>query len=779
MPRLKSLKPKHLKPLLAIFLALFLLPPAHGAVRHGLTVTLDPASHHLAVEDRISLPHAENTSFNNRPRPMEPHEDKLPCAALDDSTSDEFPTGARTLTFTLHANLPVTLEGPPDARLEVLEKAPDSNPAQNVPLRHYRVTLGGDQRALTLRYAGEIHHPVTQFGDEYARGFRETPGLIAQEGVFLAGSSHWYPLFQGHRFVTFELETHLPPGWESVSQGKQIRREASVSGNTVGWAESAPQEEVYLIAAPFHVYAQSAGPVPAYVYLREPDEALARRYLDATGHYIGIYRRLIGPYPYAKFALVENFWETGYGMPSFTLLGSKVIRLPFILHSSYPHEILHNWWGNGVYVDYERGNWAEGLTAYLADHRIKEKRGQGVGHRRRILQHYTDFVDANEDFPLTEFRARHGQVTEAVGYGKAQMLFHMLRRKMGEAAFEQALGRLFARFKFKSADYGALASVFGQAAGTDLSAFFAQWVERTGAPQLAVSFVSTEPLDDGFRLRAQIHQIQLGEAYVLDIPLSISLAGDGKPLETTLAMSGKHLEVRLDLPKRPVLLAVDPGFDLFRRLHRQEIPPALSQAFGVDKALMVVPDGGEDDGALEGYRSLAGTWARARENDARGNDVRVAVESETDALPADRAVWLFGWRNRFLPVMARALARYDVALDTHGVVIDGKTFTRSRHAVVMAARHPDNPHQALIWVGAEDPDALPGLARKLPHYRSYSFLAFTGHGPHNVLKGQWPVDRSPMRMAIPSPFRQRARLRKAATPVRPLPNGRRRSMKGA
>jgi hypothetical protein len=54
-------------------------------------------------------------------------------------------------------------------------------------------------------------------------------------------------------------------------------------------------------------------------------------------------------------------------MPSFTLLGSRVIRLPFILYSSYPHEILHNWWGNSVYVDYARGNWSEGLTSYLAE----------------------------------------------------------------------------------------------------------------------------------------------------------------------------------------------------------------------------------------------------------------------------------------------------------------------------------------------------------------------------------------------------------------------------
>ena len=105
-----------------------------------------------------------------------------------------------------------------------------------------------------------------------------------------------------------------------------------------------------------------------------------------------MYRGLIGPYPYTKFAMVENFWETGYGMPSFTLLGPSVLRFPFILTSSYPHEILHNWWGNSVFVDYASGNWCEGLTAYLADHLIQEQRGTGATYRRNTLQKYRDYV---------------------------------------------------------------------------------------------------------------------------------------------------------------------------------------------------------------------------------------------------------------------------------------------------------------------------------------------------------------------------------------------------
>jgi hypothetical protein len=41
-------------------------------------------------------------------------------------------------------------------------------------------------------------------------------------------------------------------------------------------------------------------------------------------------------------------------------------------------------------------------------------------------------------------------------------------------------------------------------------------------------------------------------------------------------------------------------------------------------------------------------------------------------------------------------------------------------------------------VAAATPAAIPGLARKLPHYGKYGYLTFTGDGPDNRLKGQWP-----------------------------------------
>lgn len=80
-------------------------------------------------------------------------------------------------------------------------------------------------------------------------------------------------------------------------------------------------------------------------------------------------------------AVVASPLPTGFGMPTLTYLGADVLRLPFIRKTSLGHEILHNWWGNGVYVDYTRGNWSEGLTTLMADYAYKEDESAAAASR--------------------------------------------------------------------------------------------------------------------------------------------------------------------------------------------------------------------------------------------------------------------------------------------------------------------------------------------------------------------------------------------------------------
>jgi hypothetical protein len=305
--------------------------------------------------------------------------------------------------------------------------------------------------AFTFKIGGTINYPIKQLGEEYARGFSQTPGIIDEKGVYLAGSSYWVPWFN-NEWISFELTATVPQPWNVVSQGKRTLNEIKNGNHIIRW-DSLNQWKKYISSRQFTEYSKAAGATDVMAFLRTPDETLANKYLEATAQYLEMYRKLVGPYPFTKFALVENFWETGYGMPSFTLLGEQIIRFPFILNSSYPHELLHNYWGNSAYVDFKTGNWCEGLTSYMADHLISEQRGQGDEYRRTTLQKYTDYVKSSNDFPLKEFGSRYNASSEAIGYGKSMMMWNMLREIVGDDQFIKGFQKFYRDNKYKATSF--------------------------------------------------------------------------------------------------------------------------------------------------------------------------------------------------------------------------------------------------------------------------------------------------------------------------------------
>jgi hypothetical protein len=677
---------------------------AQPLLRHDLQVVLQPPAHQLQVTDTITLP----------------------------------PSNGESWDFLLHAGLqPRSLT--PDVQLVRRELPP---PAAAVPLEQYRVSLPAGTRTFTVQYAGTISHPLQQSGAEYTRSFRDTPGTITADGVYLGAATYWYPRTDD-AFVTFAVEVQSPPGWEAISQGHRTRREHRPTTTLVRWEAAQPQEQIFLVAGPLTEYQQHTDTVHAMAFLRTPDASLAQQYLEVTGQYITMYSRLLGRYPYEKFALVENFWESGYGMPSFTLLGSTVIRLPFILHSSYPHEILHSWWGNGVFVAETSGNWSEGLTAYLADHLIQEQRDTAAAYRRTTLQKYLDYVAVQRDFPLTAFRARHDAVTEAVGYGKTLMFFHMLRQHVGDERFVQALRDFYRTQQFRPAGFDDLRQTFTAVAGDEMPPLFEQWLTRTGAPDLHLRDAAVRPDDTTYLLTAVVEQVQPGPAYQLRLPLAVTLEGQAQAYETTVSMADKRLEVALRLPARPLRLDVDPQFDLFRRLHRHEIPPALSQIFGAETVLILLPVSAAA-GVRQGYEQLAQAWQRSSPG-----KLEVRWDDTVTALPADRPVWLWGWDNRWRSQFVAALAGYAITVRQDGVQIGDTALERAEHSVVLTARQSHQTQPTLAWLATDNPAALPGLGRKLPHYGKYSYLGFSGDEPVNIVKGQWPVVASPMSILLP------------------------------
>ena len=668
-------------------------------VHHSLKVILDPENQSLTVEDTVTLPEAMLGS---------------------------------PLVFSLNSNLSITNN---PRRIQTLA----GDPAQDVPGINNTGGLGAatieysiaaprrNSNQLVLTYSGTIFDTAEQTSAQYAQSFAESSGIIGPQGVYLNKGSAWIADFDGD-LISFDMQVEFAETadtWTAVSQGDRL-------GDN-GWRSDQPMEEVYLIAANFTEYSQEAEDVEVLAYLRTPDSNLAAKYMDATGRYLALYEPLLGEYPYSKFALIENFWETGYGMPSFTLLGEQVIRFPFILESSYPHEILHNWWGNGVYPDYETGNWSEGLTAYLADHLFREMDGLGHEYRKEMLARYKNYVADGADFPLSQFTSRNSAASQAVGYGKTLMLWHMLRIQLGDELFLSGLQQFYENYKFKRATFEDISLHFSELSGLDLSGFFDQWVRRTGAPELSISVEEVI----GNRARIMFAQIQSEDPYALRVPVALYYEGSDEPVLYDIDVSQRLEGVMADNYDQLQAILVDPYFDVFRTLDREETPPTIGELFGAETISFVLPQENRQH------------WSQMVESFAMGVDAQIVNAEDLGDLPSDRSVWILGRDNPFAESVYAQADLYGVQAGATGIHMGGGDVEFANRSSVLVARHPANSELALGFIDVDQMIAMPGMIEKLPHYGKYSYLSFLGEEPTNDVKGVWSSPDSPMQWIKP------------------------------
>ena len=177
----------------------------------------------------------------------------------------------------------------------------------------------------------------------------------------------WYP--RVNRMCRYRLTANLPRGYEAVSEAETIQAVEREGRTEFSFSFPHPLDSLSFIASPqYRITRDHFQGIEIFAYFSPEDGEIAKTYLEHTKRYLKLYEGLIGKFPYTRFSVVENFFPTGYSLPTYTLLGQDVVRLPFIVETSLGHEILHQWFGDSVYIDYAGGNWAEGLTTYLSDH---------------------------------------------------------------------------------------------------------------------------------------------------------------------------------------------------------------------------------------------------------------------------------------------------------------------------------------------------------------------------------------------------------------------------
>ncbi|SPJ14494.1 Aminopeptidase N (fragment) [Syntrophobacter sp. SbD2] len=471
-----------------------------------------------------------------------------------------------------------------------------------------------------------------------------------------------------------------------------------------------------------------------------------------------------GPYPFPKFAIVENFFPTGYGFPSYTLLGATVLRLPFIPETSLRHEIAHSWWGNGVLVDYASGNWCEGLTTYVADYLSQEMSSAADArlYREQILQEYSTFAASGADFPLRLFESRSSPATKAVGYGKAAFVFHMIRQKLGDDAFWNSLRQIYKERLFVRTSWEDFRDVFVRTGGWDpaeAKEFFDQWVARSGAPVLKLRDVQLKSDASGWQATGSLDQDP--PWYDLDITVALKISPTQR-LDTRIGIKGGSTSFAIGSPRTgsalkpsaapaqrgdsasaqtgsggsppPQKLIADPDVNIFRLLDPEEVPCTVNSVKGSKSLTAVLRDGSPRE-AVKAFKLLLEGLGHA--------GARITSEEEAEMKMSKQGDFLFFGLPRSEKLKSFFLSSpEDVTLSEEKFSVKGLSGADCLFLVFNESNRGAGITALYLPVSGTSSDSVLTAARKITHYGKYSYLAFS----HGVIrqKGVWEVLRSPL-----------------------------------
>lgn len=614
--------------------------PVFSLLRHDIRVTIDPATHRMRGLDRVTI-----KTGNRGAREIAVTLNKALVVAWVSREGTLLPFSPRPL--------------PPSTEL-------DASRAHQIVVRLDRPAAAGETFALDFDYAGEINDPPKEPRHLRFVTPSETSGHIGAEGVYIGPETYWYP-DAPDSLAAYRVTAATPPGWETIGQGGLVTREVRRDGILTIWDTSAPTEGLTLAAGKFVVATRKSGPTEIATYLYPEEAALADDYLASAAAYLDAYSAILGPYPFPRFSIGENFFASGLGMPSYTLLGAGSIRRRYTQPYALGHEIVHSWIGNHVFND-NGGNWVEGLTTYLSNyywHELKGDQQKAREERRMMLLNYAVYVPPDQDYPVAQFKRKSDQRDNAIGYNKTAMVFHMLRREIGDERFFAALRALVSEYGEKRAGWKDLEALFGRVAGRDLRSFFARWIEQPGAAAV------TADADPDFHLFRRIPR--------RDLPAMLNLfATDTKRLVVTPTGEQKAAAPYAELAERvskqdsvTVQTADRPAPNEWGKASVLLLGgPAAGAAF--EWAKRGLPPGVElrPDGFRVGGKEYSGAEKAVlvsfRNPDDPSHVVSVFYGLSPDAAqPVARLLFFYGWNSYLVFESGKVIARGDDSVERH------------------------------------------------------------------------------------------------------------------
>jgi hypothetical protein len=235
--------------------------------------------------------------------------------------------------------------------------------------------------------------------------------------------------------------------------------------------------------------------------------------------------------------------------------------------------IARQWWGCQVSPRTLNDAWiTNGMARYSELMFVENESGSGAFET--AIQDVAAGALAYDTIPLSSAGRLSPLSSEfqSMTLEKGAMIFHMLRWVMGDKDFLAALKRTLSQ----SADGSLRTSDFEKVAETEshqqLTAFFTQWIDGTGAPQFTDKYaVYRLGNNKGFRTVGEIQQ----DLDLFRMPVELRIETDGKTETNKIDVVGADTQFTVDTFGRPRHILIDPQNWVLKSTTDQQLRTAI------------------------------------------------------------------------------------------------------------------------------------------------------------------------------------------------------------
>jgi len=409
------------------------------------------------------------------------------------------------------------------------------------------------------------------------------PGLklayIGDDTSFLFYAGRWFPVVgYGLNRFTSTISVTVPAHILVIGSGKATAGEAVapkkptasvLPTKTFTFVSTKPSFPGTIVAGIFQEYKSDEAGLDLHVFFKPTHQSLAPAYTTTAVQEFTYFITLYGLPPSQKLNVVELPGDT---LPYMWAPEMAGMAGPSITEKTnyrlLADAIAHQWWGVSVSPESKDDWWlSDGFSRYSEAMYVEN--AAGAAGLEEAVKDMSVGALAYDTVPLSSAGKLDIFSTEfqSLATDKGAMILHMLRWVLGEDKYNKTMRDFASEFAGKSASMDDFKTIAEKNYGDQLTWFFSQWLDSTGAPEFKVKYTTyrlggnfakesqaKQERSPGFRVTGEITQ----DLDLFRMPVDLRIDTDGKTENKRIEVVGTTSPFSIETFGRPRRIAVDP-----------------------------------------------------------------------------------------------------------------------------------------------------------------------------------------------------------------------------